>query len=98
MGGALDEFFGTGGFENSADEKGSDSAFPYKLAASFFFGLIGFSVFLYGKKTSALAPLLIGLVLMIYPYFVTNLLLQCGIGIALIMALFFAHRHGIGFD
>lgn len=83
--------------EESPDEKDSDSSFAYKLAASFFFGIIGFSFFMYGKKTSKATPMLIGSILMIYPYFVTGLFLLCSIGAALIAALFLARRRDIGF-
>ena len=95
--GELEKLLKTEDFETSPDEKGSDSSFAYKLAASFFFGLVGFSCFIYGKKTSKATPMLIGVVLMIYPYFVTSLLLLCSIGVALIIALFVAHRCDIGF-
>lgn len=36
------------------------------------FGSIGFGYFLYGKKRKATVPLLSGIVLMVYPYFISN--------------------------
>jgi len=48
------------------------------------FGCIGFGFFLYGKKQHNATPLLTGITLMILPYFVTNIYLLCGVGIALI--------------
>jgi hypothetical protein len=39
--------------------------------------------FMYGKKQSALVPLICGLVLMIYPYFVSSTLPLIGIGVVL---------------
>ncbi len=93
----LDKFLETKGLENAADEKSSDKFFAYRIAASCFFSLIGFCFLVYGKKAGASTPIVIGLILMIYPYFVTNLLLQCSIGAALLIALFFARRRQIGF-
>lgn len=36
------------------------------------FGSIGFGFFLYGKKQQAMVPLVCGLALMVFPYFVTG--------------------------
>jgi hypothetical protein len=36
------------------------------------FGSIGFGYFLYGKKQKAVVPLVCGLALMAFPYFVSN--------------------------
>lgn len=47
------------------------------------FGSIGLGYFIYGKKQRAVVPLICGLVLMAYPYFVTNLVLLVGIGAVL---------------
>ena len=49
-----------------------------------FFGLIGFSLFLYGKKSQQMKPMAIGIALMVYPYFVSNTLWSVLIGIGLI--------------
>jgi hypothetical protein len=47
------------------------------------FGSIGLGYFIYGKKQRAVVPLICGLVLMAFPYFVTNLVLLVGIGVVL---------------
>ncbi|MDA8128874.1 MAG: hypothetical protein M0Z73_09290 [Betaproteobacteria bacterium] len=47
------------------------------------FGSIGLGFFLYGKKQQAFVPLLSGLALMIFPYFVSSTALLVTIGIAL---------------
>jgi hypothetical protein len=47
------------------------------------FGSIGLGYFIYGKKQRAVVPLICGLVLMAFPYFVTNLVLLVGIGAVL---------------
>ncbi len=53
------------------------------------FGIIGFSAFIYGKKQKSAKPLVIGLTLMIYPYFVPNTVLLYLVGVALSAALYF---------
>jgi hypothetical protein len=45
------------------------------------FSSIGFGFFLYGRKQRATVPLVCGLVLMIYPYFVPNVIALVMIGI-----------------
>lgn len=47
------------------------------------FGCIGLGFFLYGKKQRSVVPLVCGLVLMIYPYFISNLVLLVVIGVVL---------------
>jgi hypothetical protein len=39
------------------------------------FGSIGLGYFIYGKKQRAVIPLVCGLVLMVFPYFVSNVIL-----------------------
>ena len=52
------------------------------------FGCIGMGAFVYGKKQHAWKPLLIGVLLMAYPYFVPQPLYAALIGVALTAALF----------
>jgi hypothetical protein len=47
------------------------------------FSSIGLGYFLYGRKQRAAVPLLCGIALMAYPYFVPNVLLLVGIGVLL---------------
>ena len=47
------------------------------------FGSIGLGFFLYGKKQRSPIPMVCGLALMIYPYFISNSLLLVAIGVAL---------------
>ena len=47
------------------------------------FGAIGLGFFIYGKKQGAIMPLLCGIALMVFPYFVDNVYLLVGIGLAL---------------
>ena len=44
---------------------------------------VGLFLFMYGKKQERLAYIAAGIVLMVYPYFVTNRLWMGGIGILL---------------
>jgi len=47
------------------------------------FSSIGLGYFLYGKNQKSFAPALCGVVLMVFPYFVSGSLLLVGIGVAL---------------
>ena len=47
------------------------------------FGSAGLGFFLYGKKQQAVVPLLCGLALMVFPYFVSNTILLVTIGAVL---------------
>jgi hypothetical protein len=53
------------------------------------FSIIGWCAFWHGKKEKSWRPMVIGIVLMVYPYFVSNIFLTLAIGIALTAALFF---------
>jgi hypothetical protein len=50
------------------------------------FGSIGLGYFIYGRKQKAVVPLVCGLALMLFPYFVSNIMLLVGIG-ALLAAI-----------
>lgn len=60
-----------------------------QLLWGIFFGSAGLGFFLYGKKQSAIVPLVCGLALMIYPYLVSSTLLLVGIGAALMAIPYF---------
>ena len=53
------------------------------------FGSIGLGFFLYGKKQKAVVPLVCGLTLMIFPYFISNTILLVAIGVMLIVVPYF---------
>jgi hypothetical protein len=53
------------------------------------FGSIGLGYFIYGKKQKAVVPLVCGLALMLFPYFVSNIVLLVGIGALLAAIPFF---------
>lgn len=58
------------------------------LIAGILFGSIGFVAFVYGKKQASLKALVIGILLMAYPYFVPNVIALYAIGIILTVCLF----------
>jgi predicted membrane protein len=53
------------------------------------FGSFGLGFFVYGKKQRAVVPLVCGLALMIFPYFISNTILLVGIGVMLIVVPYF---------
>ena len=53
------------------------------------FGTAGFGFFVYGKKQQKVVPLVCGLVLMVFPYFVSNTVLLVAIGALLIAIPYF---------
>ena len=56
------------------------------------FGSVGLGYFIYGKKQRMIVPLLCGLALMVYPYFMTNLILMVVVGFILVATPFFVRR------
>ncbi|MCX5693617.1 MAG: hypothetical protein NT014_00560 [Candidatus Omnitrophica bacterium] len=60
-----------------------------KIFACTIFGAIGFAVFIYGKKKALWRPMLIGIALMAYPYFISGTFFLYFIGIVLTAALYF---------
>jgi hypothetical protein len=59
------------------------------LILSLIFSSIGLGFFMYGKKGKKTTPLICGIGLMIYPYFIDNLYLTILVGIALCLPPFF---------
>ncbi|MDD2725128.1 MAG: hypothetical protein PHH59_14055 [Methylovulum sp.] len=59
------------------------------LLWSVLFGSIGFGFFIYGKKQSMLIPLVCGLALMAYPYFMPNAVVLVLVGVVLIAVPYF---------
>ncbi|HWW30859.1 MAG TPA: hypothetical protein VNY80_12640 [Steroidobacteraceae bacterium] len=53
------------------------------------FGSIGFGFLIYGRKQRAVVPLICGLGLIVFPYFVSNTVLLITIGIVLIAIPYF---------
>ena len=53
------------------------------------FGAFGFAYFMYGRKHKAVVPLVCGVTLMIFPYFVANTIVLAIIGTVLIFVPYF---------
>ena len=54
------------------------------------FGSMGLGFFVYGKKQKAVVPMVCGLALMIFPYFISNTIALIAIGTMLIAVPYFA--------
>ena len=61
----------------------------WNIIGGFVFGIVGWYAFWHGKKQGSWRPMVIGIALMVYPYFVANALLAFAIGIGLCAALYF---------
>jgi hypothetical protein len=53
------------------------------------FGSIGLGFFVYGKKQRAIVPLLTGIALFAYPYFMPNVYVLVIVGVALVALPYF---------
>ncbi len=58
------------------------------LFGGIIFGGIGFAAFIYGKKQASAKPMILGITLMAYPYFIRNTMAMYAVGILLTVALF----------
>jgi hypothetical protein len=65
------------------------------LLASLFVGLIGTAVFIYGKRQGRLPQMVVGVALVVYPYFVSSVALMAAIAAGLFVALWAAIRLGL---
>jgi hypothetical protein len=68
---------------------------PNALLVSLLFSSVGFVLFAYGKKQSRVPHMLTGVVLMVYPYFVSNLIAMSAVGVAIIALLWLGVRLGL---
>ena len=59
------------------------------IISGIIFGIVGWYAFMHGKKEKKWRPMMIGIALMVYPYFVPNTFFAVAIGIALTAALYF---------
>ena len=64
------------------------------LLASLLVSSIGFVLFVYGKKMARLPQLAVGMLLMVFPYFVSGALWILLIGAALLLLLWVGARSG----
>ncbi len=61
---------------------------PASLFGGIIFGAIGFAGFMYGKKQASAKPMIIGILLMAFPYFVVRPIPLYALGVVLTAALF----------
>ena len=59
------------------------------MLAGIVFGSIGFGAFIYGKKQASFKPMFLGIALMGYSYFVSNVWVLWITGVILTVLLFF---------
>lgn len=62
---------------------------PAALFGLILFGAVGLAAFIYGKKAGLWRPAIIGIALMVYPYFISDTWLLYALGCGLCCALFF---------
>ena len=58
------------------------------IMGGLFFGVIGVAAWMYGKKQSQMKPMIIGGLLMVYPYFISETISLWVVGFALTLFLF----------
>jgi hypothetical protein len=65
------------------------------LLASVLIGSVGMGLFMYGRKQRRVPHLAVGILLMVYPYFVPSVALMFVLGAALVGLLLLASHLGI---
>jgi hypothetical protein len=65
------------------------------LLASLGIGLMGMALLGYGKKQGRVPQMVVGVVLMAYPFFVSNVLLMVAIAAVLLLGLALAVKRGL---
>ncbi len=62
---------------------------PANLVWGLIFGSVGLGFFVYGKSQKMFLPILSGMALMVFPYFVTDIAVMILVGVALAALPFF---------
>ena len=62
---------------------------PAQLFWGIIFGAVGSGYFIYGKKQQAFVPLLTGILLCVFPYFISNIFLMLLVGCILMIVPYF---------
>lgn len=60
-----------------------------------FISLVGLALFMYGRKETRLPHMVVGLLLIVYPYFVGNIVIQIAVAVVLLAGLALASRLGM---
>jgi hypothetical protein len=69
--------------------RGGDLYGTASLVWGMLFGAIGLGYFIYGKNQKAVIPLVCGMGLMVFPYFVSNTILLVLVGVGLMALPYF---------
>jgi hypothetical protein len=64
------------------------------ILASLLIGLVGTACFIYGRRQGRFPPMAVGAVMVVYPYFVPNLVAMVAIAVALLGVLWGVVRLG----
>ncbi|MFH0917223.1 MAG: amino acid transport protein [bacterium] len=60
-----------------------------------FISLVGLALLMYGRKQTRLPHMVVGLILIVYPYFVGSIVIQLAVAVVLLAALALASRLGL---
>jgi len=67
----------------------SSGGFWWNIIGGIVFSIIGWYAFRHGKREKSMPPMVIGIALMVYPYFVYNTFWAFAVGLGLCAALYF---------
>ena len=84
--------FGTEEFENDRQATRGAAMNEVWLLLALLFGSFGLGFFVYGRKQQEVVPLICGLVLMVFPYFISNTILLVAIGVVVIVVPYFVRN------
>lgn len=79
---------------HAAQEMGFSFPSPAYIFGALLFGLVGFAAWRYGKHIGHPRMRVIGVVLMVYPYFVGRTWLLYAVGVALCAAIWWDRENG----
>jgi hypothetical protein len=65
------------------------------ILLSMLIGTVGFGFFLYGKKQRRIPQIVGGIAMMVYPYFIPDLILMGGIALVVLAGMWLAVRMGL---
>ncbi|HEX5789925.1 MAG TPA: hypothetical protein VFY13_02180 [Luteolibacter sp.] len=65
---------------------------PYNFLAGIIFGTLGLGLWRYGSQMDCTYPRVLGILLMVYPYFISNAILLWVVGVVLLV-LAWIKRH-----
>jgi apolipoprotein N-acyltransferase len=68
---------------------------PLTFFVSFMVSLVGLALFIYGKRQKRLPQVMAGLLLMVFPYFVSSLWLLLGVAVGIGALTVIAVRSGL---